>query len=130
MSTESAARWSKNNPEKAAANARAWRRRNPKYMMHHHAKRRAQQKGIEFDIVIDDIPDIPDVCPIAGIPLSFRDDGGRGPCDNSPSLDRIRGELGYIPGNIRVISHRGNRWKGEMTRDEAQRVLDYIDGKI
>lgn len=130
MSTESSKRWSLRNPEKAASNARNWRQRNPGYMLHHRAKRRSMVSGIEFAITREDIPAIPDICPIALIPLKFRSDGGQGPCENSPSLDRVDQNKGYIVGNLRVISHQGNRMKGEMTREDVLRILDYIDGKI
>ncbi len=130
MSTESSIRWSKKNPEKAAAKGRAWRRRNPSYMLHHGAKRRAEIKGIVFEICKEDIPEIPTHCPLTGIEIKFREDGGQGPWDHSPSLDRINPLLGYVKGNLRVISHKGNRWKDDMTREDVQRLLDYFDGKI
>lgn len=130
MSVESSIRWSKRNPEKASAKARSWRQRNPDYMLHHRAKRRAEISGIEFAITREDIPPLPKICPIALIPLKFREDGGQGPCDNSPSLDRVDQTKGYVIGNLRVISHKGNRMKGDMTREDILRILDYIDGKI
>jgi hypothetical protein len=122
--------WAKKNPEKANLRMKEWRHRNPKYMLRVSAERRAKAKGIEFDILLDDVPDIPDICPIALIPLFARDDGTRGPCDNSPTLDRVDPALGYVKGNLRIISHKANRWKNEMTREELQRVIDYVDGKI
>ncbi len=125
-SVERAKRWSEKNPDKANTNARNWRLRNPKYMLRVSAERRARAKGIEFDLCIDDIPDIPDRCPIAGIPLFPRDDGRRGPCDNSPSLDRVDPRRGYVKDNVRVISHRGNRWKSEMTIEEVEKLLEYM----
>lgn len=56
---------------------------------------------------------MPTVCPVLGIPLLLSD--ARTP--NSPSLDRILPRVGYVPGNIRVISDRANRLKGD--RDQA-----------
>lgn len=126
-SAERYERWSKKYPEKANARMRDWRRRNPKYMLRKSAERRAKEKEVEFNLSLEDIPDIPELCPIALIAISPRDDGGRGPCDSSPTLDRVKPELGYVKGNVRVISHRGNRWKNEMTVADVKRLLDYME---
>jgi hypothetical protein len=36
--------------------------------------------------------------------------------------------LGYVPGNIRVISMRANRIKTDATADELRAVLRYMEG--
>ena len=123
-------RWSKRHPERANARAREWRQRNPKYMLFHSAKRRALTKGIEFTITMEDIPDLPETCPIALIPIKARNDGKRGPCENSPSLDRVDTTGGYTCDNIRIISHRGNRWKSDMTIEDITRILKYMKGQL
>jgi hypothetical protein len=123
-------RWSKRNPEKANSRAREWRQRNPKYMLHSSAKRRAAVKSIEFSIVKEDIPEIPDICPIALIPIFPRNDGTKGPCDNSPSLDRVDTTKGYVKGNLRVLSHKGNRMKADMGIEELERIIKYIRGEV
>jgi hypothetical protein len=56
-------------------------------------------------------------CPALGVPLVF---GRRSP--NNPSLDRIKPELGYVKGNIAVISRRANAIKQDATADELFRV--------
>lgn len=119
--------WAKRNPKEANERMKHWRQRNPKYMLHASAKRRAKAKDIVFDITIDDIPEIPELCPIALIPIYPRDDGTKGPCDNSPTLDRKIPSKGYVKGNVFVISHRGNRWKSEMTQEDLLRILDYMN---
>lgn len=119
--------WAQRNPELANERMRDWRHRNPKYMLHAAAKRRARNYNIEFDISIEYIPDIPKICPIALIPLFPRNDGNRGPIDNSPTLDRVDTTRGYIKDNIRVISHKGNRWKSDMTVEDVRRLLKYFE---
>lgn len=42
---------------------------------------------------------------------------------NSPSLDRIVPERGYVAGNLRVISNRANTLKNNATIDEMRLVL-------
>jgi len=59
-----------------------------------------------YDIVI------PDVCPIMGVPFNRMDK------KFSPSIDRIVPELGYIKGNIQVISTLANSMKWNSTREE------------
>ena len=62
------------------------------------------------------------MCPVLGIPLVI----GEGACsDNSPSIDRIIPELGYVKGNIKVISRRANRIKNDATPDELFKVWQY-----
>ncbi|WP_152524716.1 hypothetical protein [Novosphingobium lindaniclasticum] len=66
---------------------------------------------------------IPDHCPILGIKLERGTSYG---LDTSPSLDRIVPKLGYVPGNVRVISNRANRIKSDSTPEELSRILTYV----
>lgn len=72
------------------------------------AKNRAEASGISFNINISDIV-IPTTCPYLGIPLVTLLGAGRS--DGSASLDRIDNSLGYIKGNVEVISDLANRMK-------------------
>lgn len=47
---------------------------------------------------------------------------------NSPSLDKFKPALGYMPGNIAVISFRANQLKGDATLEELCGVIDYVEG--
>jgi hypothetical protein len=78
------------------------------------AKFRATKQGIPFDLVKEDIK-IPKECPVLHIPLVV---GVRKSHANSPSLDRIVPSLGYVKGNIHVISHRANQIKSNATPEE------------
>lgn len=53
-------------------------------------------------------------CALSGLP--FRN-GGLNPY--SPSLDRIKPELGYVPGNVRVILHGLNSLKSTGTDEDV-----------
>lgn len=88
------------------------------------AKGRATRQNIPFTISQDDIT-IPDMCPVLGIPLMWMVGMGR-MNDNSPSLDKIVPELGYVPGNVCVISWRANRLKSDATLADLEAVCDYI----
>lgn len=85
-------------------------------------KRRAQLKNIEFTISISDI-EIVDTCPVLGIPIFFYREQMQ---DNSVSIDRVDNSLGYIPGNVRLISYRANRLKNDATLEEIELVASYI----
>lgn len=109
---------------------RAWRRKNYDWMLCHTAQRRAERDGIEFTITRKDIPALPTTCPIAGIPIHFKEKETKGPCDNSPTLDRVDPLKGYHKDNIRIVSHKGNRWKSNMTVADVEKLLKYMKEKV
>jgi hypothetical protein len=84
------------------------------------AKRRS------LNITIDDLS-MPATCPVLGIPIVFgRGLNGRAN-PNNPSLDRFDNELGYVKGNVRVISLRANHLKSDATAAEIRAVLAYME---
>lgn len=118
--------WADKNPEAANKRMRDWRSRNPEYMLVVSATRRAKRDGVLCELTRETCPKIPDVCPITGIPLFQRNDGTKGPCDNSPTLDRVDPTKGYTIENTRVISHKANRWKSDMTIQDIEKLLIYM----
>lgn len=124
--------WAQRNPDAAAQRGRDWRRRNPEYMLIYSAKRRAKEKGIEFTLTRDTCPELPELCPILLIPIMIRpeEDKKKGPWDFSPSLDRIDPNKGYVVGNVRVISHKANRMKSDMTIEMFERMISYMKGEL
>lgn len=91
------------------------------------SRSRAKKAGLEHSISVEDII-VPTHCPILLIPIFPATGGKAGP--NSPSLDRIDNGKGYIPGNVRVISHRANSNKGSMSIEDIERLLKYVKGEI
>lgn len=92
------------------------------------ATSRAKRLGLPFDITIEDIL-IPDVCPYLGIEMIK----GVGKLSRtSPTLDRINPELGYVKGNIQVISYKANAMKQDCGTAElirfARAVLQRHEG--
>ena len=67
---------------------------------------------------------VPTHCPILGLPL-YSTLGKKGGGPNSPSLDRIEPALGYVPGNIVVISNRANRLKSDATIEELRKIASF-----
>lgn len=84
------------------------------------AKGRAKKRNIPFNLTIEDII-IPDLCPVLDVKLDKSSDHTER--DTSPSLDRIVPSLGYVKGNVRVISHRANMLKNNATVEEMELVL-------
>lgn len=85
------------------------------------SKKRAKQKGIEFNLTFYDMPKIPKICPVLGIKI--KPNNKCGPSDNSPSLDRIDCKKGYVIGNIRIISNRANRLRQDGTIREWKLLI-------
>lgn len=87
------------------------------------ARLRAARKNVPFDLEIDDIV-IPERCPMLGIGLFVS--GGKA-TDNSPALDRNKPELGYVKGNVTVLSHRANQIKSISNLEEAKLLVAYLE---
>lgn len=100
--------------------------RNPEKAMWQNAKSRAKKKGIPFSISVEDIK-IPEICPILKIPLQHATVIHK---QGSPTVDRIVTRLGYIPGNVWVISHRANQLKNDATQKELRMILEAVDAII
>lgn len=90
--------------------------KDPRKVMVAHAKKRAAKKGVPFDILYTDIM-IPHTCPLLNIPLRVNENKHS---SNSPSLDRIIPELGYVKSNIMIISHKANVVKQDLSIDELE----------
>ncbi len=88
----------------------------PRSKMLQRAKGRAKKKGIEFNLIIDDII-IPEFCPALGCKLECKS-GRSGGQKSSPALDRIDSTKGYIKDNIQIISHFANMMKAHSTKEE------------
>ena len=108
--------------EKNKARRAALRNNEIERLILYRARHRAKSLGVPFDLERSDIV-IPARCPVLGMPLTFRHGKGRGFHPDSPSLDRIKPNLGYVKGNIRVISARANLLKNDASVRELELVL-------
>lgn len=84
---------------------------------------RCKKSNIPFNLTIEDIF-IPEYCPVLNIELKVGDGKTH---DNSPSLDRIVPELGYVKGNVMVVSHKANRIKNNAKTYELKRVYEFYE---
>lgn len=91
------------------------------------AKNRSEEKNIPFNITKEDIVFV-EICPLLNIPLNWEG----GPRDkNTPSLDRVIPELGYVKGNVRIISNLANMMKSYASAQElltfSKNISKYMD---
>jgi len=82
------------------------------------AKQRAKQYNRDFNITLDDIK-VSDRCPVLGKKFIHN-------TEMAPSLDRVDNSLGYIRGNIMVISRKANTLKSSASIDDIKKVLEYM----
>lgn len=81
------------------------------------ARSRARRGNHQFDLDRNDIF-VPTICPAVAIPITVGEERAPG----SPSLDRVDPELGYVRGNVRVVSDRANRLKGKRSLATLERL--------
>lgn len=97
---------------------------NPEKFLFNNAKKRSKRDNLPFDITMEDIF-VPNICPVLNIPITLGNSLEER--DNSPSLDKIIPELGYVKGNIQVISFRANSLKRDGHIEDFEKIIDYIN---
>ena len=107
---------------------KTWSQQNPERVMLNNARARARRKKVPFDLSPEDIV-IPTRCPALDIPL-FHDWGSQGAGPNSPVLDRLHPNRGYVRGNVRVISHLANSIKHNSEPVVIRRVADWLEHEL
>ena len=86
----------------------------------HNAKKRAGTLGVEFSITKEQLQQLlTERCPLLGVPFSF---GHRKTVPTTPTIDRKDPKLGYVLGNVWVVSAKANRIKSDASTDEIERV--------
>lgn len=90
------------------------------------ARARAKKAGVPFDLTRHDLV-IPEFCPVLGLKLEVSE----GKCsDNSPTIDRIIPEKGYVLGNVAIMSFRANTLKSNGTAEELRRIAQWMDEEV
>ena len=102
-----------------------WKRNHPKVRLVNFAKHRAKINNLPFNITADDF-EFPEYCPVLNIKLEL---GKKKLHDASPTLDRIIPELGYVKGNVKVISYKANRIKNNGSLKDLKLVVQYMESK-
>jgi hypothetical protein len=109
----------RNSCSAAALSKRLYKQRHPKRVLLNSARDRAKKYGLPFDLTEGDFS-IPETCPVLGVQIA---PGTRTSRSCSPSLDRIIPKLGYVRGNVRVISNRANLLKSDASTEELTLIL-------
>jgi hypothetical protein len=94
----------------------------------HAAKSRCKDSDIPFDIEVEDLVPFPLYCPVLGIELDWLADA-RSVVDYAPSVDRLDPSLGYVRGNVTIISNRANRIKNDASLEEVRKVVSWLETK-
>ena len=87
-----------------------------------HARKRAERDNLPFDIDTDYIYSIiphDAICPILKVPMVYN-------TRYTMSIDKIVPELGYVKGNVQIISIRANQMKTDATSSELKLFANYI----
>jgi hypothetical protein len=92
------------------------------------ARYRAKRDGLPFSITEADI-DWVTHCPVLSIELVYVRGEGHGRRHDAATLDRRVNDLGYVPGNVFVISHQANRMKSDATVEELCALAEYAKGE-
>jgi len=89
-------------------------------------KSTCEREGVPFNISVDDLKPYPLTCPVLGTPIDWMLTGASS--NDSPSIDRMIPEKGYVKGNVRLISQKANRLKGNASVEELKAILKYMGG--
>lgn len=89
-------------------------------------KARCKKNGIPFGLDLSDLV-VPTHCPVFGLPLVRN---GRVMADDNPSVDRIDPALGYVKGNVWVISWRANRLKNNAKLWELEALVGALKKRL
>lgn len=106
---------------------REYKKRAALYMLQR-AARRAAKKQLPFELSVQQIQAELDkgVCALTGIPFVIRP--GKRQFD-APSLDRIKPELGYVEGNVRVVLVGLNMALGDWGEETLFAMVDAMRRK-
>jgi hypothetical protein len=124
-----AKRYREDHKEQIRAVAKKRRHSSPEELLYKLSKQRAKRLGLSFDLTPEYIQSItPALCPITL--KSFEIGVGR-PVPQSMTLDKVVPHLGYVEGNVAVISRLANTIKQDCTDPEVfRRMADYLSGEV
>jgi hypothetical protein len=77
---------------------------------------------VPFNVTIDDFPELPTHCPDLHVELIYGNKGKASP--RSAAVDKIIPELGYVPGNVRIVSYKANVMKQNASLSEMKTIAE------
>lgn len=118
--------WYYKNKDKARERNRALYETSPAVWRLSNFRNKAKKLGLPFDLTVEDM-EVPSHCPVLGIPLVRYAGKATGPTPDSPSLDRIIPEKGYVKSNVIMVSMLANAIKQNATPDQIRKVADFYE---
>ena len=115
------------NKEKINEQTKQYRLENKEKWMCNTSKVRAKQKNLPFNLSTEYLKEIwpeDNKCPALGITMRK---GDFCVTDHSPTLDRIIPKLGYIKGNVQVVSALANRIMSDATVNQVMAVAKHYE---
>ena len=93
---------------KSVAKVKSWRERNPMKYAYNNLKSNAKRRGIPFDLSFEHFKEVA---------IKYKYIAGKGITKYAYHIDKIKDELGYVDGNIRVMRNTDNvkKYHGTMT---------------
>jgi hypothetical protein len=93
------------------------------------ARGRARKKAIRYEVTSTELARLQaimdkGVCELSGLPFNM--EAGQAFYVDSPSIDRIRPELGYVDGNLRVVLYALNAAMGSWGLDRLLEITDAV----
>lgn len=124
------------NPAKVRAAIKRWTDENPLRRFAAQSLGLKKRAGKVVTITIDEVVALwvaqDGLCALSGLPMRSNF-GRKGGSSDSPTLDRIKPELGYVPGNVRFLRYCVNAGRGTLTDDEyiemCRAVVTLADSK-
>jgi hypothetical protein len=97
------------------------------------SKSSAKVRNIAFELDHNDIPSLPEYCPlIPSLKLTYKGESD-GNSDCHASLDRIDSRKGYVKGNVQIISRLANTIKSdanfEQLKEFCTNMLLFIENR-
>ena len=96
------------------------------YTMWQNAKKNARRKKVPFDLTPEFVAslEVPKYCPVLGIKIISQAIGEERN-DNTPSLDKFYPKLGYVEGNVQIISWKANALKRDGSPEEWEKIAEW-----
>jgi hypothetical protein len=114
------------NPDRARKACRRWALANPRRNNVSSIVSRGARRGFEVDADHLLALPCPEICPVLSTPIAFVAGQGHRATENVASFDRIDSSLGYVKGNVQIVSLKANQMKSNATPEELVAFAKWV----